>query len=60
MQVLSDRYCGLTLVCKQCYALLAYDSKDIYDKKYVYCPLCKYKNEIIPIIDVEVKKDGNT
>ena len=57
MQVLSDKFCGLTLVCKQCYALLAYNKKDIYENKYIYCPLCKCKNEIQPIIEVEIKNE---
>lgn len=55
MQVLSQGYCGRTLVCTQCYSLLAFNEKDIYDKKYVYCPLCKCKNEIPLVVDVEAR-----
>lgn len=64
MTILSQGYCGRTLVCAQCYSLLAFNEKDIYDKKYIYCPLCKYKNEIPLVVDVEarpaiVKKDSD-
>ena len=54
MQVLSNGYCGRTLICAQCYSLLAYNDKDIYDKKYVYCPICKEKNEVF-VVDVEAR-----
>ena len=45
MTILSQTYPGFILVCKECHALLGYTSKDIYQGKFVYCPLCKYKNE---------------
>ena len=55
MQVLSNGWCGRILVCAQCYSLLAFNEKDIYDKKYVYCPLCKNKNEIPLVVNVTAR-----
>lgn len=62
MVILSDKFPGLTRVCDGCGALLGYSTKDMYEKKYVYCTICKHKNEVPEIVDaqlVEVKKDGN-
>ena len=47
MKVLSPTYPGITLICENCYCLLAIDPhKDIYENKYIYCPLCNAKNEV--------------
>lgn len=62
MTILSQTFPGLTRVCDGCGALLGYSAKDIYEKKYIYCNVCKHKNEVPEIIDaqlVEVKKNGN-
>lgn len=46
MMVLSQHYPGITVQCN-CGALLGIDPhKDIYDNKYVYCPICKEKVEL--------------
>ena len=55
MTVLSQGYPGRTLICTQCYSLLAFNDKDIYENKYVYCPICKTKNEIPLIVDVQAR-----
>lgn len=47
MQVLSPVFVGRILVCQQCGALLNYKESDIYGTNLVYCPLCKYANEIL-------------
>lgn len=47
MQVLSPVFVGRILVCQQCGALLNYKESDIYGANLVYCPLCKYANEIL-------------
>ena len=52
MTVYSKSYPGLLHICKSCYALLGYSAADIYEKKYIYCPLCKEKNEVKPIQEV--------
>lgn len=62
MTIISNEYPGLTCVCGDCGALLGYTIKDVYEKKYVYCIICKHKNKVPEIIDaqlVEVKKDGD-
>lgn len=44
MIVLSTQYPGITIQCPNCSALLAIDPhKDIYENKYVYCPICREK-----------------
>ena len=49
-------------VCDECGTLLSYAAKDIYEKKYIYCSVCKHKNEVPEIIDaqlIEMKKEIN-
>lgn len=46
MIVLSRKFPGLTIICKNCGALLKYEESDIYGKNLVYCPLCKTANEV--------------
>lgn len=53
MVVLSQYYPGITIQCTNCHALLGIDPhKDIYDSKYVYCPLCKEK-VLLPLYEGE-------
>lgn len=62
MTILSKTFPGLTRVCDECGALLGYNAKDMYEKKYIYCIICKYKNEVPPIIEaqvIEMKKEIN-
>lgn len=60
MIVLSQKFVGTPIECPNCYALLAYKLNDVYQNKYVYCPLCRTK--ILTNLDlsydgvVEVKK----
>ena len=53
MKILSERYPGSIVFC-DCGALLAYNLKDIYSDKFIYCPLCK--SQII--VPLQVKYDG--
>ena len=47
MTVLSQRYPGITTKCTNCVALLGIDPhQDIYENRYVYCPICKEKLEL--------------
>lgn len=62
MTILSNKFPGFTRVCDGCGALLSYAAKDIYEKKYIYCSVCKHKNEVPEIVEaqlIEVKKNGN-
>lgn len=43
MQILSTKYIGFVKICDTCGALLAYKPTDIYEGKYIYCPICKSK-----------------
>ena len=43
MIVLSKKCVGLIQECPTCGAVLAYLPEDIYENKYLYCPLCKTK-----------------
>lgn len=50
-------------VCEGCGALLGYSAKDMYEKKYVYCTICKHKNEVPEIVEaqlIEMKKETNS
>lgn len=51
MFVLSQKYPGLIAICPQCGALLAYTVEDIYENKYIYCPLCKEKIETKVVLE---------
>jgi len=47
MEVLSQKYPGIMIICQGCGAVLANIQKsDIYGANLVYCPLCKHANEI--------------
>ena len=44
MIVYSEKYPGIIVICPECGALLGIDPhKDLYEEKYVYCPLCYHK-----------------
>ena len=45
MTLLAKKFCGSITHC-QCGAILAYNAKDIYGDKYIYCPICKSKIEV--------------
>lgn len=62
MTILSNKFPGFIRICDECGAPLGYDAKDIYEKKYIYCTICKHKNEVPEIIDaqlIEMKKEIN-
>lgn len=47
MEVLSQKYPGIMIICQGCGAVLAnIQRSDIYGANLVYCPLCKHANEI--------------
>lgn len=47
MEVLSQKYPGIMIICQGCGAVLANIQKgDIYGANLVYCPICKHANEI--------------
>ena len=54
MKVLAQRY-GLLLVCQNCHTLLSYKAVDVYEGKYVYCPVCNEKNRV----NIEEQKPDN-
>lgn len=44
VQVISPKRVWPLHTCVECGALLTYDyTKDIYEGKYIYCPICKTK-----------------
>lgn len=44
MIVYSKTYPGPIVICEECGCLFGYDPhSEIYEEKYVYCPLCKHK-----------------
>lgn len=45
MRVLSPKPVAMTHECQYCHAFLAFNIQDIYENKYIYCPLCKTKQE---------------
>ena len=62
MTILSQTFPGFTRICDGCGALLSYAAKDMYEKKYIYCIVCKHKNEVPEIVEaqlVEIKKEIN-
>ena len=48
MKVLSNRCPGIYFICENCGSVVI-DVKDneIYNERDVYCPICKFKNEIL-------------
>ena len=62
MTILSKTFPGFMRVCDECGALLSYAAKDMYEKKYIYCSICKHKNEVPEIVEaqlVEIKTEIN-
>lgn len=45
IQVIAPKCCGLVHICDYCGCIFKYEASDVYDKKYVYCPICKEKQE---------------
>ena len=45
MKILSPVFPGSIHFCIECHALLAYTPQDIYENHFIYCPLCKTKQE---------------
>lgn len=43
MRVLSQKPIAMTHECQECHAFLAFNIEDIYENKYIYCPICKTK-----------------
>lgn len=60
MVVLAKRKPAFVQECSGCFALLGYNIPDIYQNKYVYCPVCRTK--LTTNIDLSydgVIKDGS-
>ena len=57
--VLSQKYPGSLLFCQECHALLAFKAADLYEGKYIYCPVCRAKNET-KIVDGVIKNDSSS
>ena len=45
MKVICQQPLASIHTCVECGALLYYGREDIYENKYIYCPLCKTKQE---------------
>jgi len=61
MEVLSQKYPGIIIVCQGCGAVLSNIQKsDIYGANLVYCPICKHQNilEYDKNYEGEVKSDS--
>ena len=43
MKVLSPKTVAFLHECQGCGAILTYGLQDIYENKYIYCPVCKTK-----------------
>lgn len=61
MKILSRSFPGSLQLCPECQALLAFMPTDIYENKYIYCPICRTKIETNMDLsyDAEVKKDDS-
>ena len=46
IKVLSQGFPGHLLICEGCGSLLSYQEADIYGTNLVYCPLCKFCNQL--------------
>ena len=49
-------------MCSNCYALLTYSTNDIYEKHFIYCPVCKSKEQVLFELDYDgvVKSEKQT
>lgn len=45
IQVICPKCVGLIHSCTWCGAIFKYEMEDVYEKKYIYCPICKEKQE---------------
>ena len=45
MNVIYPKCAGHIHICSSCGAILQYALTDIYEGKYIYCPVCKEKQE---------------
>lgn len=55
MEVLSQKYPGIILICQNCGCLMGnIKPSDIYANNLVYCPLCKFQN----ILEYNKNYDG--
>jgi DNA-directed RNA polymerase subunit RPC12/RpoP len=43
MKVLAKKAPAFLEVCPACEALLAFSFEDIYENRYIYCPICREK-----------------
>ena len=43
MIIYSQSYPGLHLICTNCGCLFGFSVQEIYEDKYVYCPICREK-----------------
>lgn len=66
MQLLAAKP-GLIHFCECCGALLSYTIDDIYENKYIYCPICKTRQPcnldlsydgVVVIRDSKIKMEG--
>lgn len=47
MDVLSNKYVGITCICEECGALCAnVQENEIYEDNAVYCAVCHFKNTL--------------
>lgn len=51
MMVVSPKFIGNLHVCEKCGAMLKISPEDIYEQKYIYCPVCKEKQESSLVLD---------
>lgn len=54
VQVISQKFIALLTQCEGCGALLSYQTNDIYEGHFIYCPVCKYKQRV----NLELAYDG--
>lgn len=45
MIVVSQKFLGLTCCCSQCGILFSFKKEDVFENKWVYCPVCRAKND---------------
>lgn len=54
MTVLSVKFPGSIHICENCGAVLAYHATDVYENHYIYCPVCKLKQQC----ELDLSYDG--
>lgn len=62
MRVISPKPLASLHNCINCGALLQYERQDIYQNKYIYCPICKTKQECACDLSYDgvIKNDSTT